>query len=132
MTTDAVSPLADPLDSAPPGDAGPEIVTREGDDDLPAVRALILAAYPDVVPDLVAGTTVADLLASVEGARAAYAAVVARIGPTGEGPAGPPVAIPGGGGAPLPVDPDRLPASEKIRRGLRAMPAAPGAPGGPR
>jgi len=32
----------------------------------------------------------------------------------------------------LPVDPDRLPASEKIRRGLRAMPAAPGAPGGPR
>ena len=118
MMTEDSPPIPD-TGAAPPA-AG---VVADETTDLPAVRDLILAAYPDVVPDLVAGTTVAALLASVEGARAAYAAVEARIAPAPA--AGTPLVIPAGGGAPLPVDPDRLPASEKIRRGLRAIPTIP-------
>lgn len=126
MMTDDSPPIPDPdIDPTPSPDEGVVMVGEEAD--LPAVRALILAAYPDVVPDLVTGTTVASLLASVEGARAAYAAVEARLAPLPATPVTSPLVIPAGGGAPLPVDPDRLPASEKIRRGLRAIPAAPGA-----
>ena len=130
MTHDDAPPIPDPTGEV--GDSSldpmlPELVIAEDDHDLPAVRALILAAYPDVVPDMVAGTTVAALLASVEGARAAYTAVAARLAPPSgampPGAPGPPPTLPGGGGAPLPIDPDRLPASEKIRRGLRAASA---------
>ncbi|HWV34227.1 MAG TPA: hypothetical protein VNZ55_01265 [Thermomicrobiales bacterium] len=96
-------------------DAGP------GPDELTAIRDVVLKAYPDVVPDLVRGDSAAALLASVEPARAAYARIQATI----QANIAPVVAntppmptIPAGGGAPLPVDPDRLPPSEKIRRGL--------------
>src|SRR5438045_3072630 len=44
-------------------------------EDLAAVRELILLAHPDVVPELVTGTTVAELTASVAAARAAYQGV---------------------------------------------------------
>lgn len=125
MTTDESPPIPEPaIDPGPHSEDG--LVTAPEAADLPAVRALILAAHPDVVPDLVAGTTVAALLASVEGARAAYAAVEARLAPRPAAPGAVPLVIPAGGGAPLPIDPDRLPASEKIRRGLRAIPAASG------
>ena len=40
--------------------------------DLDAVRDLVLRAHPDVVPELVAGDSVAALLASVEPVRSAY------------------------------------------------------------
>ena len=40
--------------------------------DLGKVRELVLRAHPDVVPDLVAGSSVDELLASVEPARSAY------------------------------------------------------------
>lgn len=124
--TDESPPIPEStLDPGPHSDDVP--VTAAEGADLPAVRALILAAHPDVVPDLVAGTTVAALLASVEGARAAYAAVEARLAPMSAAQPAVPMVIPAGGGAPLPIDPDRLPASEKIRRGLRAIPAASGA-----
>jgi hypothetical protein len=120
---------ADPVAPAEQAAGGPGAARGGESDDLSAVRTLILEAHPDVVPDLVTGSTVAELLASVEGARAAYAAVAGKLaamtaddGLDGR-PASPPM-IPGGGGAPLPVDPDRLPASEKIRRGLRATVAA--------
>lgn len=94
--------------------------------DLAVIRDLLLKAYPDVVPDLVNGDSTASLLASVEPAREAYARVLATIqtNPSGWAPdhstTSTPPAIPAGGGAPLPIDPDRLPASEKIRRGLSA------------
>jgi hypothetical protein len=82
-------------------------------EDLASVRALILQAYPDVVPELVTGTTVAELTTSVEAARAAYAGVVSRQPVVVTAP---PV-VPAGG-ATVVVDPATLPAAEKIRRGL--------------
>ena len=107
-----------PAVMAPPvaatDDAGP------GPDDLSAIRDVVLKAYPDVVPDLVRGDSAAVLLASVEPARAAYARIRATIqADTAPVATNTPIpAIPAGGGTPLPVDPDHLPSSEKIRRGL--------------
>jgi hypothetical protein len=80
------------------------------------VRELVLRAHPDVVPELVTGDSVAALIASVEPARAAYARLadaLAQVRPAA-------AAVPAGGGTPITVDPDRLPAAEKIRRGLAA------------
>jgi hypothetical protein len=86
--------------------------------DLAAVRELVLRAHPDVVPELVAGETIAGLIASVEPARAAYARLAESLSFAQEAtPASP---VPAGGSAPIAVDPDRLPAAEKIRRGLAA------------
>src|SRR5688500_15222522 len=82
-------------------------------DELSAVRELILRAHPDVVPELVAGATVAELTASVEAARAAYAGVVSRQPAVVSTP---PV-VPAGG-ATVVIDPADLPSAEKIRRGL--------------
>lgn len=91
----------------------PASAERAGD--LASIRELVLKAHPDVVPELVTGETVDDLLASVEPAEAAYR----RISESLRSPSSmstPPV--PAGGERPMPVDPSRLPASEKIRRGL--------------
>jgi hypothetical protein len=82
-------------------------------DELAAVWELILKAYPDVVPELVTGSTIGALTASVETARAAYAGVVSR---QSGAPATPPT-VPAGG-ATVVIDPASLPAAEKIRRGL--------------
>ncbi len=86
--------------------------------DVDAVRAVVLSAYPDCVPELVQGATVAELLASVEPARAAYARVAAVVTDRSEPPAtaGPPV-VPAGGGSAV-VDPGALPPAEKVRRGI--------------
>ena len=102
------------------------VVTTENDvvttpvvtpgDELAAVREVVLRAHPDVVPELVSGSTVAEVLASVEPARAAYARIAERLTPAAPAPSVP--AIPAGGAGPVPLDPDRLPAPEKIRRGL--------------
>lgn len=114
MTNDPETPIDLPsvaADAAP--DGAPDAArVAGGDADLAAVRELVLRAHPDVVPELVAGDTVDALLASVEPARAAYTRLAERIGRV----AAPPV--PAGGERPLPIDPERLPASEKIRRGL--------------
>lgn len=113
---------APPHATAPPSedprDLAPAATTAE---DLLVIRDLLLKAYSDVVPDMVIGDSTASLLASIERARDAYAQVLARIEansiPIRSEESSPP-AIPAGGGLPLPIDPDRLPASEKIRRGL--------------
>jgi hypothetical protein len=89
-------------------------------EDLAALREALLRGYPETVPELVTGASVAELLASLEPAAAAYRRVVeaARAGGTG-GPVAPPApAVPAGVGAPVAVDPADLPATEKIRRGL--------------
>ena len=97
------------------GDVVVEAPPEEPGDDLAAVRELVLRAHPDAVPELVSGATVGELLASVEPARAAYARVAERIAPAATAPV-----VPAGGAGPVPIDPDRLPAPEKIRRGLTA------------
>lgn len=95
-----------------------EEIIQDESDDVAAVRAVVLSAYPDCVPELVHGETVAEVLASVEPARAAFARVAAAVSERSEPPvsAGPP-AVPAGGGSAV-TDPEQLPAAEKVRRGI--------------
>ncbi len=84
--------------------------------DITAVREVVLSAYPDCVPELVQGDTVAELLASVEPARAAYARVAATV-PTPVEAVSTPPPVPAGGSRAV-IDPGDLPAAEKVRRGI--------------
>lgn len=93
----------------------PPTPVPEEPDDLARVRELILASHADIVPELVQGDSVVDLVASIESARAAYTRVIATV-PI---PA-PTVTIPAGGNTPVMLDIDSLPTAEKIRRGLAA------------
>jgi hypothetical protein len=116
--------------------------TPPAGDDLALVRELVLKAHPDVVPELIGGDSVASLVASISPAQAAYADLAARIqansvsssgsnsvpSSTGSAPR-----VPAGSTAPAPIDPDRIPTAEKIRRGVRdraARAASRGAHGG--
>lgn len=84
--------------------------TAEAPSDLDQVRQLILASHTDVVPELVQGDSITDLVASIEPAREAYTRIVDSRPQ--------PVTIPAGGNAPVGIDIDTLPTSEKLRRGL--------------
>lgn len=88
------------------------VVDPQPPDDLAQVRELILASHTDIVPELVQGASVADLVASIESARTAYTRVIESV------PTAPPITIPAGGNAGVEIDIDALPTSEKIRRGL--------------
>jgi hypothetical protein len=97
----------------------PEEAPQGEEIDLAAVRELVLKAHPDVVPELVAGNSVAELTASIESARAAYQRIAERMAsPHGGRTIAPPVVPTGGNG--VAVDLDVLPAAEKIRRGVEA------------
>jgi hypothetical protein len=91
-----------------------EVVAGEAADqdreDLGVVRELILRAHPDVVPELISGGSVDELVASVEAARAAYRRVAETVSA--------PPRVPAGDTPRLAVDVELLPAAEKIRRGL--------------
>lgn len=107
-----------------------------GEGDIAAVRELVLKAHPNVVPELVRGVSVAELTASIPAAEEAYQRIAAAL--TGanaaqeqetESGASPdaagvdsvtPPAVPAGGGANA-IDWDKIPATEKIRRGLEQM-----------
>jgi hypothetical protein len=78
------------------------------------VRDLVLRAHPEVVPELVTGGTIPDLLASIEPAATAYRALAARFETTPPLP----VQVPAGAAPPAVVDPGTLSPSEKVRRGL--------------
>ena len=102
----------DPLDPGVPAtDTDATNQASTADPDLEHVRQLALRAHPDVVPELVAGATIAELLASIGAAEAAYANLAGRIGAASP-------QVPAGTVSPAPVDPERLPIAEKIRRGL--------------
>lgn len=81
-------------------------------DDAAQVRELILASHTDIVPELVQGDSVSDLVASIDHARQAYSRIV-ESQPK-------PVTIPAGGNTPVTIDINTLPTSEKLRRGLAA------------
>lgn len=88
-------------------------------DEVALVREVVLKAHPDVVPELVSGATIAELLASVEPARAAYARIEERLPKaTAVGGVQTPPAVPAGAATAV-VDPATLPAHELIRRGVR-------------
>lgn len=82
--------------------------------DIDRVRELILASHPDIVPELVQGESVSDLVASIGSAREAYTRIAESV------PTPTPVTIPAGGNTPVTIDVDSLPTSEKLRRGLAA------------
>jgi hypothetical protein len=106
-----------------------EVSAPTGDgEDLTKVRELVLKAHPDVVPDLIQGGTVDELIASVGPARSAYQRVADAIrgsvaaetvtAPAPEAPAvETPPAVPAGGAGYV-IDPANIPATEKIARGL--------------
>ena len=108
--------------TTPPADRPvPAAATPLPPEDLAAVRELALRAHPDVVPELVGGATVADLLASVEPARAAYrriAEALPTVATPAPAPPRPVPPVPAGDAPRLTLDPDHLPPAEKIRRGL--------------
>jgi hypothetical protein len=82
-------------------------------DELAQVREVVLRAHPDAVPEMIAGSSIGELLASVEPARAAYSRISAQFA----APAQTPPAVPAGSVAAA-VDPASLPAHELIRRGI--------------
>jgi hypothetical protein len=96
--------------------------------ELGRVRDLVLQAHPDVVPDLVRGATLDELLASVEPARSAYQQVAEQVrsrnGAAQEPAAGAapaptpaPPSVPAGGTATV-VDPATLSPTTKIAQAL--------------
>jgi hypothetical protein len=57
----------------------PAGVEAAGGEELGKVRELVLKAHPDVVPDLVRGSSVDELIASVEPARSAYQRIAEQV-----------------------------------------------------
>ncbi len=102
------------MSTAEPIDTTTNAIPDNAAEDLATVRDLIVRAHPDIVPELITGTSIAELTASVEPARAAYHRIVTQ--PQRLAPAVPPP-VPAGGAQQI-VDPDRLPTAEKLRRGL--------------
>lgn len=88
-----------------------EVVAVDGFDAVGLVRELARKAHPDAIPELIDGADAEAIAASIEPARAAYARVKEDL--AREAPA----RVPAGGTA-VTIDPDRLPAAEKIRRGI--------------
>jgi hypothetical protein len=90
--------------------------------DLSKVRELVLKAHPDVVPDLIAGGSVDELIASVEPARSAYQRIADQV--RGAQPEvgnrkseeQPPV-VPAGGASNV-IDPGELAPTSKIAQAL--------------
>jgi hypothetical protein len=119
--------------SPPPSANGDEPVRAA---ELNTVRELVLKAHPDVVPDLIAGSSVDELLASVEPARTAYQRIAdqvreassregeeARSREERDASSTPslvqPPAVPAGGAATV-VDPGDLAPTSKIAQALAA------------
>src|SRR5215217_3193632 len=59
--------------------AAPTADSQQPNPDLDKVRELVLKAHPDVVQDLVAGSSVDELIASVEPARTAYQRIADHV-----------------------------------------------------
>ena len=96
-----------------------------GGEDLEAVRGLILRAHPDAVPELIAGESIAALVAAIEPARAAYQRVSERVqAATGAAPSAPAAPSVPAGATAVVVDPATLPAGELIRRGIASRAAS--------
>jgi hypothetical protein len=88
----------------------------QGAVDLTRVRELVLAAHPDVVPELVQGDTFDDLISSIEPARDAYQRIASEAAATRSTPNV--AAQPGQRGTHL-VDVESLSPLAKISEGLR-------------
>jgi hypothetical protein len=87
--------------------------------DLVQLRELVLLAHPDVIPELVTGTTFAELIGSVEPARAAYQRAVDAIRKGQPAEAAAPKIPAGGGQRTASVNVEQLSPAAKISEGLR-------------
>ncbi len=93
-------------------------------DELTLARELVLRAHPDTVQELVAGSSLAELLASVPAAEAAYARVVAAtrgaaVHSTTQATLAHETTVPGGGAVrSVSVNVDGLGPLAKIRAGI--------------
>ncbi|GEM_PF-6177852 len=83
-------------------------------DERQTLRATLAAAHPDVIPELIGGETVGEMVASLETAKAAYQRTIERT------KAAIPVAA-GGGGRPVGVDVSQLSSLAKISMGLKGQ-----------
>jgi hypothetical protein len=78
------------------------------------LRELVMKAYPDIVPELLSGETVEEMLASIPAAQEAYGRIVEAS------KAAHPEPIPAVGGARhFPMDVAAMSPALKIREGLR-------------
>ena len=84
-------------------------------EELAAIRALALRAYPETVPELVAGGDLASLLGSLEPAQEAYRRIADGVAAQVPSPV---PTVPAGSAPPVAIDPEQLPPVEKIRRAL--------------
>jgi hypothetical protein len=111
----------EPMETEIEPDDGP---SGEGDSgvDLNQIRDLVLAAHPDVVPEMVRGESFDELMASVEPARGAYQRIVGQMTEKTETqPVAPKVASqPGRRGATI-VEIESLSPLGKISEGLRRV-----------
>jgi len=113
--TERAEPGTEEVDAPAGPDGQPDEATEAGEDaamDLDGVRELILKAYPEIVPELLAGDSVDGLLASVPAAREAYTRIATEIHEQAPAP------IPTGSGRRAPIDPEGLSPESKIRAGL--------------
>ncbi len=123
--TGLISPLEIADDDRPGSPSAPEATgASQAADDLSVVRELVLKAHPDVVPELIGGDSIASIVASISPAQAAYTDLAAKIqansvSSSASSSAGVGPRVPAGSIAPAPLDPDRIPTAEKIRRGVR-------------
>ncbi len=79
-----------------------------------SLRELVLKAYPDVVPELLTGETVGEMLASLPAAQEAYGRIVEAA------KSAQPEPVPAvGGGRQFPMDVSTMSPALKIREGLR-------------
>jgi hypothetical protein len=85
--------------------------TMDEFDAIGLIRDLARKAHPDAVPELIDGADAEAIAASIEPARAAYARVRDEL--ASERPARVPA-----GGLPSVINPEQLPPTEKIRRGI--------------
>jgi hypothetical protein len=101
-------------------ESGEEAATSAGsaDVDLGRVRELVLAAHPDVVPEMVQGATFDELMSSVQAAREAYQRIASEATQSRGAPRV--AAQPSQRSASL-VDMEALSPLGKISEGLRRM-----------
>lgn len=85
--------------------------------DLAQVRELILAAHPDVVPEMVTGATFDDLMASIPAAREAYQRIAENLRQQPATPSPVPAGQPGR--QTYLINVEALSPSAKIAEGLR-------------
>lgn len=86
-------------------------------DELAAARDLVIQANPEAVPELIQGSTLSELTASVDQAKAAYQSIAGRFAPSP--PAAAETAPPVPTGASDTVDVATLSTDAKIREGLK-------------